>query len=376
MLAVLLLIGAAAAPLQPLRPPDTVVRNLTHMSPLLTYDGDVDYVFGPPRTPDGSMAEDISFSHHILKEGASAEFVFAGSAFFVNGWADAVLRVSEYPLHGASAGRAQWWHVTEEAREVRERTLVAVLGNDGPRRVRLDVTSGEVWLSRVVTHTDVPPSTQWGAPHWPIMDGWRGVRERMGAVVKGIWRETYVDFADIGVEQPVAWGLGSYDTPEDEDDDYAHVTLSPALGASCVELRGATPLPSMGEGRYRVLVDPPLAGHSEVWRRVHPVGPTPADIVLFSAVLDPSMAFTVTLQLQGVGWHWASAWFLAEMGVQPLPPWIGRGGRVRRVFDPVRGHIVLALSCTIAVATIVLGFVLACRRVRTVDAERTPLLDG
>ncbi len=47
---------------------------------------------------------------------------------------------------------------------------------------------------------DTRPSDEWGAPHWPIIEGWRGVREYMGADIKGIWRETYVDFADIGSE--------------------------------------------------------------------------------------------------------------------------------------------------------------------------------
>lgn len=163
--------AAAAAPVQPpfFRPIDSVTRNITHMSPLLSYTGDVDYVFAPPGTPDGTMTDDISFSHHILKEGASAEFNFSGSAFVINGWAgDAMLRVREYPLDSEAwvtapeAGRAEWWkfgeydvHVTDA---VSERTLVAVLGDadDGPRRVRLDVTSGEVWLSRVITQTDVP----------------------------------------------------------------------------------------------------------------------------------------------------------------------------------------------------------------------------
>lgn len=175
MLAAYLLFAgaAAAAPHPPFRPTNSVTRNITHMSPLLSYTGDVDYVFAPPHTPDGTMADDISFSHHILKEGASAEFNFSGSAFVINGWAgDATLRVREYALESEAwvtapeAGRAEWWKFAGDSYPsevqtldaVSERTLVAVLGDadDGPRRVRLDVTSGEVWLSRVITQTDLP----------------------------------------------------------------------------------------------------------------------------------------------------------------------------------------------------------------------------
>ncbi len=172
----------------------------------------------------------------------------------------------------------------------------------------------------------------------------------------------------------MAWGLGSYDEPESDADDFAHVTLSPAPGASYMELRGATPLESMGEGRFRVRVDPPLPGHNDGWHTVHPAGPTPADIVLFSSALESTLAYTFTLELHGVGWHWASAWFLAEMGVQPMPRWIGHWGRVRRVLESMRARMAIALASVVAVGAVVLGFVLARRRVQKVDAERTPLL--
>ncbi|BEJ05342.1 hypothetical protein CcaverHIS641_0211590 [Cutaneotrichosporon cavernicola] len=255
---------------------------MTHMSPLISYSGDVDLIFAPPGTPDGTMADDITFSHHILQSGASAEFNFSGSAFILNGWADAMLRVREYPL-GSS-----------EVLRVRE---------------------------------------------YPL-----------------------------GIEQPVAWGLGGYET------DYASVRLSPAPGASYIELRGATPLETTGKGRFRVRVDPPIQGHDDGWHTVYPAGSTPADIVLFSSALDSTLAYSVTLEVQGVGWHWASAWFLAEMGVQPMPKWIGHWGRVRRVLDSVRARMAIVLASVVAVAAVVLGFVLARRRVQKDDGERQPLL--
>lgn len=143
------------------------------------------------------------------------------------------------------------------------------------------------------------------------------------------------------VEQPVAWALGALEG----DADFASVTLSPAPGASYLKLRGATPLPEFGNGKYRVRIDPPLAGYNDSWRTVEvAAGDTPADIVLFSAALEPAIAYTVTFEARNVGWHWASAWFLAEMGVQPTPRWIGHWGRVRRVFDAVRAKIVYAVT--------------------------------
>lgn len=156
----------------PLRPTNGVSRNLTHMSPLLTYTGDVDYVFTPPRTPDGSMSDDISGSHHVLRSGASVSFNHSGSVFVVNGWAGdgAVVRVREEPLddddekgwqRSPERGAASWWNLGSEVRAadaVSERTLVAMFGDgdDGARRVRMDVTAGEVWVSRVITKTDIP----------------------------------------------------------------------------------------------------------------------------------------------------------------------------------------------------------------------------
>ncbi|BEI81994.1 hypothetical protein CcaverHIS002_0211540 [Cutaneotrichosporon cavernicola] len=357
---------ATPLPTPPLfRPTHMITRNMTHMSPLISYSGDVDLIFAPPGTPDGTMADDITFSHHILQSGASAEFNFSGSAFILNGWADAMLRVREYPLGSSEVLRVREYPLGSEMSPrlsdeyelktlggVSERTLIAVLGDadDGPRT------------------TDIPPSDEWGAPHWPIFEGWRGVREYMAAEAVGIWRETYVDFSNIGIEQPVAWGLGGYET------DYASVRLSPAPGASYIELRGATPLETTGKGRFRVRVDPPIQGHDDGWHTVYPAGSTPADIVLFSSALDSTLAYSVTLEVQGVGWHWASAWFLAEMGVQPMPKWIGHWGRVRRVLDSVRARMAIVLASVVAVAAVVLGFVLARRRVQKDDGERQPLL--
>lgn len=145
----------------------------------------------------------------------------------------------------------------------------------------------------------------------------------------------------------MAWAIGA-DT--DDENAYASVALSPAPGASYLELRGATPLQRFGTGRYRVRLDPPVLGHSDEWRTVEPVGDTPAVIVLFSAPLDPTIAYVVTLEARNVGWHWANAWFLAEMGVQPLPPWVGRWGRVRRVLDKVTAKMGIILAVVVASA--------------------------
>lgn len=149
----------------------------------------------------------------------------------------------------------------------------------------------------------------------------------------------------MAVEQPVAWAFGASD-----NDDYASVTLWPAPGATYLELRGATPLPSSGSGRYRVRIDPPVPGHEDAWHTVDAAGNTPADIVLFSAAIEPSLAYKVTLDARGVGWHWANAWFLAEMGVRPLPRWIGHWGRVRRVFDAFRERLVFVIAGVAAVS--------------------------
>lgn len=163
----------------PFRLTDGITRNLTHMSPLLSYDGDVSYVFTPPGTPDGTPPDDISGSHHVLSKGASVSFNFSGSAFVINGWSaeGATVKVREEPLgvekdpgwgewlRDVEDGREAWWTIAaDEGKEVRasdavpERTLVAVFGDgdDGARRVRLDVTEGEVWVSRVIAKTDIP----------------------------------------------------------------------------------------------------------------------------------------------------------------------------------------------------------------------------
>lgn len=128
----------------------------------------------------------------------------------------------------------------------------------------------------------------------------------------------------------------------------------------------------MGAGRFRVHVDPALPGHRGDWHAV-PAGQI-ADIVLFSAPLDASLAYTVTLEAQRVGWHWASAWFLAEMGVQPMPRWIGRWGRVRRVLESVRARVALVAAVLVAIAAVGCGFVLARRPKAEAQGERQPLL--
>lgn len=128
----------------------------------------------------------------------------------------------------------------------------------------------------------------------------------------------------------------------------ASAALFPARGATFLELRGATLVAGGGDGWYRVLVKPYVYGHYDGWRAVRPApGDTPADITLFTSLLDPAVAYNVTLEMHRVGWHSARAMFAVNPPAVNPPaehpaPDNGDTGRDRR------HHLVLVIAGVLA----------------------------